>query len=333
MQVIKTIPGDSDFHLFEALPAELYPTDSIRLQQKENINKALLQQGYVLVDRNKTVARAALYNNEDLFFDKKRAACIGNYECAEDLSYSAELLTAIVNDAKSIAAEYIIGPMNGATWDDYRFALNHERPPFFMEPFHHLYYNTQFANFGFEPLAHYVSGISDCTNYQPASAGTFEKLYENGVQVRPIHLTDFDKELEKLYSVCMLAFRNNFLYTPVSFQYFKEKYTAAKEVIDPDFFRIAEDRDGNIVGFMFCITDFYNKEENSLIIKTIARHPDEKWKGMTNLIGDMIYTLARDKGYKNILHAFMHQNNASVSVSKNFSGSVFRKYILYGRYL
>lgn len=333
MQVIKTIPGNPDFHLFESLPAELYPTGNIRLQQKENINKELLHQCYVLVDNNKTVARAALYNNADLFFEGKKTTCIGNYECADDLSYSTALLTAIINDAKNLGSEYIIGPMNGSTWDDYRFALNHHRPPFFMEPFHPLYYNTQFAGFGFQSVAHYVSGISDCANYKPASAQAFEKLYEKGLQVRAFDLNDFDKELEKLYSFCMLAFKNNFLYTPISFQYFKEKYAAAKKIITPDFFRIAENNDGNVVGFIFCTDDLYNKKEKSLIIKTVARYPGEKWKGMTNLTADMVYTLARDKGYKKILHAFMHENNASISISKNFNASVFRQYALYGRNL
>lgn len=278
-------------------------------------------------------ARAVLYNNPYFKHNGKKTACIGNYECFNDLSFSSHLLNAIVEDAKNLGFEYLIGPMNGSTWDDYRFSLNHDSPTFFLEPYHHLYYNDQFSNFGFGPVAQYVSGISDCTNYKETEPSAFESFYKNGLHVRPVNLDSYDCELKKLYDFSLIAFKNNFLYTPISFEYFKEKYAAAKKIIQPDFFQIAEDAEGNIVGFMFCVDDLYNKKEKSLIIKTLARMPDEKWKGLTKITGDIVYKTARDKGYKTIVHAFMHQHNASTSVSRNFKGVVFRKYILYGKEL
>lgn len=330
MQLIKTIPGDSNFHLFEELPHLIYSADSIRLQQKENINRELLHQCYVIVDAGTVKARAALYNNPRLNYGNKRAACIGNYECVADNEIAQQLLKEIAKEAKALGFEYLIGPMNGSTWDDYRFSIDKNSPTFFTEPDHHLYYNDQFNAFGFEPVSKYISGISDCTNYKEADPATFKSLYANGLSVRLVNLDDFDNELRKLYDLCTLAFKNNFLYTPISFERFKEKYQSAKQVINPEFFIIAEDTNEDIVGFMFCIDDLYNRQEKNLIIKTIARHPDEKWKGMTNLTGDMVYTLARDKGYQHVLHAFMHESNASTSVSKNFAGSMLRNYVLYG---
>lgn len=276
------------------------------------------------------MGRVALYNNVDLFYNGVKAACIGNYECIDDGEAHMRLVDAVAQDAAQLGFPYLIGPMNGSTWDDYRFSVDHKYPLFFTEPEHHWYYNRQFQQFGFEVMAKYVSGISDCSNYLKLNTSKFDSLYQNGVDVRQIDIDDFENELKRLYEFCIIAFQNNFLYTPISFTYFRQKYLVAKNIIDPEFFRIARDVNGSIVGFMFCIDDLYNRRERNLIIKTIARHPDEKWKGMTNLLGDTIYSLAREKGYKHVLHAFMHEKNASVTVSKNFSGSVIRNYALYG---
>lgn len=331
MTVIKTIPGDNNFHLFEQLPASLYSRDGIRLKQKDNLNIELLHRCYVLEQNGEIKARAALYDNPHLSYKERKAVSVGNYECANDQSISNELLSAIQTDAKSLCAAYLIGPMNGSTWDDYRFSIDHNYPTFFTEQEHHLYYNDQFKKFGFNEIANYVSGISDCTNYQTKYPDVIENLYKKGLTIRLADLDDFEDELKKLYGFCSLAFQKNFLYTPINFDYFKEKYLQAKKIIDPEFFRIAEDANGNIVGFMFCLNDLYNTSEKNLIIKTIARLPDEKWKGLTTVTGDIIYSLARDKGYQHVLHAFMHQSNASVSVSKKFAGSVIRNYALYGK--
>lgn len=331
MTIIKTIPGDINFQLFEQASALLYSPGSIRLQQKDNLNNELLNQCYVVKHNGKIKAKAALYNNPYLRYNDKKAACIGNYECVDDVIIANELLSVIQADAKLLGAEYLIGPMNGSTWDDYRFCIDHNYPIFFTEPQHHLYYNDHFIKFGFHEIGRYISGISDCTNYQTKYADVIDSLYKKGLRIRIINLEDFESELQKLYDFCSISFQNNFLYTPVGFTLFKEKYIQAKKIIDPEFFRIAEDSNGNIVGFMFCLKDLYNTSENNLIIKTIARLPGEKWKGLTTVTGDIIYSLARDKGYQHVLHAFMHQSNASVGVSKKFSGTVIRNYSLYGK--
>ena len=330
MTIIKTIPGNANFHLFEQLPPLLYAKDSIRLQQNDSLNKGLLHQAYVVVENNVVKARAALYNNPHLIYNSKKATCIGNYECVDDHKIAAVLLTTIQQDAKALGAAYLIGPMNSSTWDDYRFGIDYNYPTFFTEPQHQLYYNDHFRSSGFSAIANYISGISDCTNYQTTDPETIRRLTENGVRVRLVNIDDFENELEKLYRFCSIAFKNNFLYTPITPERFKEKYLQAKQIIDPDFFRIAEDGDGNIIGFIFCLNDLYNTSEKNLIIKTIARLPGDKWKGLTTLTADMVYTAARDKGYRHVLHAFMHQKNASVNVSKKFGGEVVRNYVLYG---
>jgi hypothetical protein len=94
---------------------------------------------------------------------------------------------------------------------------------------------------------------------------------------------------------------------------------------------LAEDSEGNLLGYFFCIQDFYNQKEKSLILKTIARHPDKKWAGLGHVIGNQIYRKAVEQGFQTVIHAFMFDEGYSTTISKNFSGERFKNYHLYGK--
>jgi hypothetical protein len=47
----------------------------------------------------------------------------------------------------------------------------------------------------------------------------------------------------------------------------------------------------------------------------------------------MICSRALQKQYKSIIHSFMYEEGTSSNMSKNFSGSVFKNYVLYGKEL
>lgn len=324
---------DPLFQDFLGLPKKLYEPGSVRLLQKENINHHLVQQCYLVEKDDWFIARAALYKNPDLVYNNLSTACVGNYECIKDPAASKLLLEAIFDDARQYGAEYILGPMNGSTWDDYRFSRNHAIPPFFMEPHHHLYYNDQFTNAGFESIADYISSSADCSNFTERGSEGAERLASGELLMRPVQLDAFEEELEKLYHFCKVAFASNYFYTPIDAESFKEKYRQAKAIIKPEFFQICTTRTGEIVGFMFCADDLYHPQEKILIIKTVARNPDPAYTGLGTLLANKVYGIAAEKGYQKIIHAFMHLKNASVVLSGKFAGTASNNYSLYGKSL
>ena len=329
IEIIKTEPGDAHFHLFENLPADLYPADSIRFKLPDILNRRFLQSCFVVMRQNKVCARAALYNNPKLTWDGKKAFCIGNYESAED--FSPELFLHLFSETKG-KADFLIGPMNGSTWDNYRFSTHHNYPNFFLEPWHHLYYNEHFINAGFYVIAKYYSSIDISLKYDSENILAREKELKNaGVTFRNIDLTHYEEELEKLFAFNSIAFKKNFLYTPVDKEDFIKKYRETKGLINSDFAIMAEDRNNELIGYFFCIDDKLNTKEKSLIIKTIARHPDKIYAGLGHVIGNMIYREAAKQDYKSIIHAFMYEAGTSTTISKNFSGDIYKNYVLYGR--
>ena len=249
----------------------------------------------------------------------------------EDENISNQFLDYIIKEAEKLNAGFLIGPMNGSTWDNYRFSLHNKYDNFLLEPYHHIYYNRQFLSAGFKAIAHYSSGIntdSFCGHKEVLmkEAG----LVNAGLTIRNIDWENFDNELKNLYPFICRAFQHNFLFSPISKEVFLEKYKKIGSLINPEFVLIAEDGENNIAGFIFCYDDLLNKKEKSLVIKTLARDRSKQWSGLGSVLANRIIGLAKKQGYQSIIHAFMMNEGNSSESSKKFFGDIYKEYALYG---
>ncbi|SDF87542.1 hypothetical protein SAMN04487996_11366 [Dyadobacter soli] len=334
IKISETGPGLPDFHLFTELPRSIYPPDSIRLRTPEYISTDFLRSCFLLKDGDNVVARASVYDNPLLQYAGRHAFSIGNYECANGNEYGAALLAHIDSVVKSWGGEHLIGPMNGSTWEGYRFLADNANPLFFTEPAHHLYYNTQFKAAGFGPIAQYYSNIdSGLEPDNPEILARERELLAAGVTIRPIDLANFETEIGRVFDFNLLAFSTNFLYTPIGREAFMKKYLQTKAYINPELTLLAEDAEGNLIGYFFCIHDFYNTKSKCLIVKTLARHPDPQWRGLGHVVGNVIYRKAVELGYTSAIHSFIYEQGTSTKLSTNFSGTNYRNYVLYGKHL
>lgn len=334
MKLLKTLPGDSNFHLFENLPKLLYPANSIRHQQAESINPEFLHACFVVTVSDEPKARAALYTNPHLQYNGIKSACIGNYECVDDTTVSEYILKAIEEEASKTGLNYMIGPMNGSTWDNYRFSIHHTFSNFLLEPYHHLYYNPQFTKAGYDPISEYTSGLDtdlEC-NHSDILKREAELLHE-GVTIRKINMNDYEGELKKLYPVISNSFKSNFLYTPIRWETFLKKYLEARKIINPEYVLIAENRENEIIGFIFAYDDLYNRNEKSLVVKTLARNESKQWSGLGQVLSNRLVNTVKNKDYKSLIHAFIIENGTSREASQKFHGKIYKDYVLYGKAL
>lgn len=332
MDVIITKPGKAGFEKFEQLPGLIYP-DGIRGSQIfSQINSEFLYQCIVMVDQDTPVARLSIYDNPNLKFKDKKSICIGNYECIEDANVSTKLLNIAIQLSVECGAEYVIGPMNGSTWDAYRFSTDHDHPNFLLEPFHPLYYNDQFLRNGFESIAHYHSSkITDIYLDQDKFAQLESVLTQEGIAIRSIDIDKFEGEIDRLFLFLSENIRDNYLFTPINHTTFRRKYIKIKPMINPDLCLIAEDNRGEMAGFIFCYEDLLNHNEKSLIVKTVVRDKSDKFKGLGQYLGGHILKLASEGGFESLVHAFMLSGAASSKISKSMSGRAYKNYVLYGK--
>lgn len=323
------MPGESTFSLFKE-KEELNPHQRV-IGNFGDTKYAFIHCCYVLLENEKPKARAILYQNPGLFYKNKKAVAIGNYECAEDENISKSLLNFIIQDAKNLNAAFLIGPMNGSTWENYRFSLRNNFENFLLEPAHPVYYNQQFLSSGFKPIAYYSSRKNSnffCNNKEVLQKENH--LLNFGIAIRNIDIRNFERELENLYPFVCSAFSNNFLFTPISKDIFINKYLQFKTIINPEFVLIAEDENEAVIGFIFCYDDVLNKKEKSLVIKTLARDRSEKWSGLGAVMANQVISQAKSRGYESIIHAFMLDDGNSSETSEKFFGTVYKKYVLYG---
>lgn len=331
-QLIQTKLGEEKYRLFDQLPQRLYPNSSPRFTLGHEPVSLHLEGLYVLMHADNPVGRFAFYENPKLCYQKQAAACIGSYECVEDLSVSKELL----DKAKSMARErgyaWLIGPMEGSTWNSYRFSNNNDEPNFFMEPYHHLYYNEQFLQAGFNSIGEYVSNVDEGLNFDPDYLRDFEgKAKDRGLSFRNLDVENLESELERIADFSIEAFKENFLYTPIEREVFVAKYGKLTDLFDPRLVLIIEDAEGELQALSFSIPDYCDSQRETIIVKSIAKRSGFPVKGIGRYLVGITHERAYSLGFRKAIHAFMHMTNSSLKVSgAEFSGKAYKTYTLYG---
>lgn len=328
---IRTFPGEAGFEDFSTFPKQIYSNESQRFILGHDPVQEHLKGCYILKSGQSNIGRFAFYENPELQYHNESACTIGSYECIDDLKASHELLKHAQWMAKEKGCRWLIGPMEGSTWHNYRFSQSNVQPNFFMEPYHHIYYNQQFTDFGFEPIAEYVSNLDETLAYDEDKLIRFENYFvEQGAKFRHLDLNNYRQELVKMGKLSLEGFAENFLYTPISLDAFVNKYEKLKKLIDPDLVWIGEDQKGYPHALLFAIHDHWDQTGETMIIKSMVRKPDTPFRGMASYLAGKSIQLANDKGYKKIIHALMIRDNASVRTSDNYAGRPYKSYQLYG---
>ncbi len=261
---------------------------------------------------------------------------IGHY-AAMSQEASDALLEQIFTDLKQRGCTLAVGPMNGNTWRSYRFVSeSNGEPSFVLEPSNSIEWPGYWQHAGFQPLATYSSGlVTDLTQRDARMPRVEKRMHDNGITLRPLDVDDFEQELKRIFSVCLISFRKNYLYTPLDEQEFVQQYSQVKSLVHPELTIIAEHADEPI-GFLFAIPNINEQQRGELlqtvIIKTVAVLPGSRYAGLGALMVDKVHQQAHKMGMKRIIHALMHDTNHSRNISGHYA-STMRRYSLYSRRL
>lgn len=296
-----------------------------------NIPVASFHCGVLVYVGKKTLAKASLYHDPAIRYMDDAIAMVGTYHAEEHAEAVKLLFDTLKAEAKSLGIHRLIGPMDGSTWENYRFHDDGELPLFLMEMQHPTYYVRQWRENGFEPIAHYYSSKTNRLDFVSKEVNAIRaRLESQGVIIRPIDLDKYEQELVRLHPFLLTSFASNFLYSPISLSSFLDKYLPLRAYLHAPFILIAEDQD-EIVGVFFCIQDFLDKAQKTLIIKTIARYPSVRYRGLGHVMAAQVYASAREKGFTQIIHAFLKSEGTSTPISQNFFATPFKTYSLYGK--
>ena len=272
-------------------------------------------------------------------YNGRKTSYIGNVNIYEKYRKDEEqLFNKVFEELKKEGIETIIGPLNGTTWNTYRYVTEKgSRRQFLLEPWNEDYSVSLFEKLGFKPLAGYISTVMEGMNSDGRKNlnKKIEKLkkfdYYEDIRVESAENKDLLTVLNKVYDLTVEAFKNNFLYSELEREIFLKMYLSYEDKIIKKFFKMLYLRD-ELIGYVFGIPDYtelgYKGKIDTIILKTIAVSPEYNGKGMGYILINSLIEEAEKEGYENVIYALMHESN----VSKNIGlllGNMLRKYTLF----
>lgn len=318
----------NDFH--EVIQS-VYENEAI-VSNKHSESVQLRYARYLLIatSNSKPVGRIIIYVNPYHIMNGNQVLTIGYLEIIQHEEAWKKLMDTVVEIAEVMQSTTVIGPMNGSTWEAYRLTEPSSNPPFLSEPIYPEYYCEFLRIYGFKPLANYVSNIDRVMNPKKERELKKELELSKIIHIRPIDKENLKQELENIFPLVHSAFKDNFLYSPITKEAFVNKYLKLEKLITEDMVLIAVDLETlEKVGFILAFPDFLNTKEKGFIIKTVARHKDRKYAGIGAVLGNKVTKYAGENGYKYCIHAFMISSNSSTSISASFTGEEYKKHTLF----
>ncbi len=315
-------------------PAELKPYLDTKLYQSFKAD-TLSEHGadlHLIWIENEPLAHCSLWW-QDVPRSEKRLGFIGHYAALNDNAAQA-ILNAACQELKSQACELAIGPLDGTTWRSYRFVTEGDAPSFFLEPSNPASYPQQWERAGFDTLANYFSVLQTDLSPNEPTAACLENLKTKGITVRNLNLANLATELEAIFELSLKSFAQNLLYSPISKTEFMAQYTQVLPYLKDDLVFIAE-TEGQAVGFIFALPDLAQKMRgeplDTIIIKTLATHPDYAGQGIASCLGALCVEKAQSLGFRNAIHALMLESNRSRVISKHYEPKPLRRYRLFSK--
>ncbi|MCX7644637.1 MAG: hypothetical protein N2Z62_04990 [Rhodobacteraceae bacterium] len=268
-------------------------------------------------------ARARLYRSAPAL-DGLRTAAVGDFRC-ESTEAGAALLRSIAAELAAEGFRAVIGPMNGDTWHSYRLVTESDgSPPFLLEPVSKPQDLAAFAAAGFAPVGRYVSA-----RVAAAAAVGAPPAPIPGLRVEPWDGADPEARFAAVHALSLEAFAGNAFYTPISREAFLAMYMPLVPMLRPELVFLAR-HEGRLVGFLFGIPDYQQgPKPRSAILKTYA----SRLPGVGHALAHAFHEAAVSAGFETVIHALIHEANASADRSRRHGGQVFRRYALMGRRL
>jgi GNAT superfamily N-acetyltransferase len=288
----------------------------------------------VALRRGSLVARCSCWWRQTPLLDAHPVGMVGHYAAADGVAAASVLERACALLAAQECRQ-AVGPIDGSTWRQYRFAGEGSLPaPFFLEPDNPRDWPADWAACGFSPLATYASAVTDeLTADGQQTAGARDVLQSLGITVRPFDIMRSDAELRAIFQLLLASFERNFLYAPIAEEEFLHDGRALLPFVRPELTVLAE-RDGQLVAFLMALPDVLQAQRghpvDTVIVKTVAVAPILSGGGVGSALVTLAHDRARSLGFRRAIHALMHDSNPSLRISRR-SARVFRRYALLAR--
>jgi GNAT superfamily N-acetyltransferase len=290
---------------------------------------------WLLLDGGDLAARCSLWWRATPSYGNHRVGLIGHYG-ARDARAAARLLRHACAELQRHGCTLAIGPMDGNTYQRYRFITERgSEPPFFLEPDNPDGWPAHFVDSGFSPLARYCSVLQERIEGPDDRLRRIARRQEAAsIRIRALDLTRFEADVRALYGVVAASFARNLLHTPITEPAFVAQQSALRPYVVPELVLLAE-REGAPAGMLFALPNWPEAQRtervSTVILKTVAVRPEHAGRGLVAALLARAMDAARELGYTRAIHALMHEGNRSLRLSEQYGTAIMRRYTLFAR--
>ena len=279
---VKKVETKAEFRRFIHFPWKIYKGDPnwvppllMDVKEKLNVQKHPFfehaERDLFLAYRDgEAVGRIAAiedrYHNE---FQNEKIAFFGMYESVNDPAVAAALLDTVAAWGKDRGMDTLRGTVNLSLNDECAFLLEgFDSPPVLMMPYNPKYYLELMEACGLAK-ARDLYGFKMLTgDPTPARAQSVMDHAQATLPVtlRVINMKDLDAEADRIKSIYNRGWVKNWGFVPWTDLEMKHMVKSLSQLADPEIVILAEEKDGNPVGFAFGIPNY-----NEVLIKVNGR--------------------------------------------------------------
>lgn len=357
-------PEGKQLEDFLEVPGQVYRSDQrYCLERRSSVVASILRQCFVdtqllllTTEGSHCVARAlARVAPMTVAGCDTKVGLLGFFEAVNHPAAVSSLFHEAMEWFEEQEASTVIGPVDGDTWHRYRVNLGPwEAPPFLLEPYNPPYYQQLWEDNGFSPLAGYYSKqVVDLPAVARALGPRLAVAQEQGYRFSILDISRFDSELDRLYRLSCVIFRDNLLYQKISREDFCNLYRGTRHLLDPELVIFATAPDGSDAGFLFAFPDriravtamqgrtglwatcrylLLRNATDAVNLKSLGVLPQHRGGGLATALMCSAYQRAEDKGYQKANLCLISDTNPSGRIDAGL-GQLLRRYRLYHRVL
>ena len=269
---IKVVESRRDLRKFIHFPYQLYRDDPVwvpplRSEQQAQFNPAknpmlahCETQLFLLLDGKRVVGRcSAFIDRLAVDYWAEPIGLFGSFECVDDVDGAHLLLESAREWLAAKGMKAMRGPWSFASQEWGLEIEGSHRPPVILAPHNPPYYADYFESFGLEKAIDLIAYLADTKEgYQfPERYLTLtDKIQARyGVSVRSVNMDDLEGEVMKIVELSNRSISGNWGYYPVTANEARAMARDLRQIVNPDVILIAEDRDGEPIGFALSLPD------------------------------------------------------------------------------
>ena len=269
----------------------------------------------------------------------------------DDPEALSQALYAAVGWLRQIGTPVVRCPIQLSTWFGHRavtrgFQDEDGAPTFLLEPSNPRRLVEVLQRSGFV-VAH--RAVSHLIDNDLAIAGTqhgLDRMRAAGYRDRSLNLAALEGELALLHQLASAIFRDNWGYADISPAEFAAFYKPFAQLVDPELVRIAENADGEAVGFVLAIPAGAGRQRadgpasgtpahsaaTGFLLKSIGIIPETRRRcpKLGSALVAIVHSLAQRRGYGYGIHALMAEGSYAQRTSARW-GSTLRSYATFER--